>query len=232
MKKMLSSIVLSILFSSSCFAQRANRVGVLPYAYDSQGKVHFLIGAEPKKGKLFVWSEFSGAQDEKDIDFPRQTAARVLNNGTRCYFGFEATQTASLDKKPKKPTISLCNKGIEYIMPRLKGNQLIPLTSYYSVYLAPIDWVDHEKFDRSPKIYEDGKLLVGATKQKFMWVSAQDLLAEIKSTPNRKDAKLPLKYRNAYGITLSPMTHDLLKNPQAQEIISALIKKAPQVTKP
>lgn len=145
---MLFSIVISILLSPTCFAQRANRVGVLPYSYNSQGKLHFLIGAESKRGKLFIWSEFSGAQDEKDIDFPRQTAARVLNNGTRCYFGFEATQSESLEKKPKKPTINLCNKGIDYIMPRLKGNQLIPLTSYYSVYLAPIDWIDHEKFDR------------------------------------------------------------------------------------
>jgi hypothetical protein len=228
MKKNLLLLSIFLFSISICLAQRANRAGVLAYAYDDKGEAYFLLGAEVKKGNQCIWSEFNGVQ-ESEVDFPRQTAARVFTNETRCFFGLER-EAKNAKNKPKKPTVNICKKGLDYILPRLQGNQIIALTNAYSVYVAQIDWVAADQFNRAPKIYEDGKLLIGANKKKFIWVSIKELMAELKKTKNRNRAKLPLKYRTNCGLSLSPETYDLLTHSQTKEFILAILKAAPKKT--
>lgn len=223
--KKLYSLIFCFFLSSPLFAiQKESRAGVLPYAVDPQGKVNFLLGVEARRAtgtRKYVWGELSGSQNSDEIDYPRMTAARIFNEATRCYFGLPAQK--ALLENPKKPSVSICKEGLNYILPRLDAQKLISLNQGHHVYLVQIDWVDQQSINNAPTIYEDGKLLPGANKKAFIWVPVTEVQEQLKKAPSKMQFKLPDSFRTKWGISLSPTLYDLLSNEAVKKFMDTLI---------
>ncbi len=232
MKNKLLAALILIHFFPLHPIQKESRAGVLPYAVDPQGNVNFLVGVEQRRSngtRKNVWGELSGPQKADEIDYPRVTAARVFNETTRCYFGLPAKEEQG--NNPKKPSVSICKAGLNYILPRLDANKLISLNQDYHVYLVPIDWVDQQSINNAPTIYEDGKLLPGANKKAFMWIPVTQLQEQLKKASSKMQFKLPDSFRTKWGIALSPTLHDLLSNERVKKFMDNLVATELSVTK-
>jgi hypothetical protein len=214
-------LLLPFLCSSFTQAiQKEQEAGVLVYARNPQGTVSLLLGVQKEGRSLrtkYTWGEFKTVQQPDEPDFPRMTAARALNEGTRCYFGLEIFK-----KNPgQKPSLNICKAGFDTIYARLNAANLIPLTPNCSIYLMEIDWIEAAQLNAAPLIYNNGKLLPGSVKKQFMWVPYQTLLNQLKQTKNRNTAQLPLIGRVRYGSKISGCLYDLLQNKKATAILRA-----------
>lgn len=96
--------------------------GVLPYAYDREGRIHLLIAREAfgrDKGK---WSSFAGGIDAKDRSMPIQTAAREAYEESMGLLGPRETLVEALERSAIKIQVE---NGVQYLL----QIQLMPLLS-------------------------------------------------------------------------------------------------------
>lgn len=179
MYKKYVGIVLSLLLiiTGQCYAaHKRPSAGILPYCIDNAGQAHFLLGQEPNG----VWADFGGRADPTDRD-PKETAMREFTEETRCVFGmYDYKQNRKLRKKilhyPE------CMRASQrYIKPRMSQGLRHP-RGYYVMYVARVDYIPAEVFNRAAKIphYE---------KKRYAWVPADALISVVETSGDRHNTR-------------------------------------------
>jgi|GEM_PF-2608785 len=183
MYKKYGGIVVALLLmvvGECCAANKRPSAGILPYYIDSAGHAHFLLGQEPNG----VWADFGGRADQADKD-PKETAIREFTEETRCVFGmYDYKKNRKLRKKilhyPE------CMRASQrYIKPRMSQGLRHP-HGYYVMYLARVDYIEAEVFNRAAKIphYE---------KKQYAWVPADALISAVEDSIDRHDTRFENK---------------------------------------
>lgn len=169
MKKIILAIVFFVfLIVPSSLATNA---GILPYYYNSDGELYFLIGQEPNG----EWADFGGRMDPGEDT--KTTALREFSEETRLVFGKYAKNVKLTKKVPVKKYLQA---SIQYIKPRITGYVNHP-KNYYRMYLAQVDYIPAHVFEKAAKIphYE---------KTHYAWVPAEDFVNTIVAAKDRRKA--------------------------------------------
>ena len=97
--------------------------GVLPYAYDAAGAVHFLLGREHWGREAGAWSGFAGKCEACDAGDPVRTAAREAFEECCGLLGSAEDLAALL---PARATLFAAPNGTHYLLP-FQLNGFIPV---------------------------------------------------------------------------------------------------------
>jgi len=165
-------IVLLILTGQYVVAKGRPAAGILPYSIDKAGQVYFLIGQEPNG----LWADFGGRADATDRD-PKETALRECAEETRCVFGmYDYKQNRKLRKRILHYPECL-RASHRYLKPRMMQGLRHP-RGYYVMYLARVEFIEAEVFNRAAKIphYE---------KKQYAWVPADAFINAVLLSPDR-----------------------------------------------
>ena len=165
-------VLLLVLTGQSCVAKNKPSAGILPYYTDKSGQAYFLLGQEPNG----VWADFGGRADREDRD-PKETAIREFTEETRCVFGmYDYKQNRKLRKKILHYPECI-RASHRFIKPRMTQGLRHP-RGYYIMYLARVEFIPGEVFNRASKIpnYE---------KKQYVWVNADAFINSVVSSNDR-----------------------------------------------
>lgn len=193
-------VLIGLLLATSLYAHRQHdkiAAGILPYAYDQNGVVSFLIGQE-QNGE---WSDFGGSAEPGDLS-SKMTAIREFSEETRCVFGRYAKPYVSARRYIKTSTcMKLSNR---YIATRI-GKLLMHPRGYYALYLANVSYISASVFNGAPKIahYE---------KRQYEWVPAHKFIAQVRKSPDRRATWFEhKKIRAPFVDMIKAHAHEILK---------------------
>jgi len=165
-------LLLLIIAGQSCRANNRPSAGVLPYYVDRAGQAYFLIGEEPNG----LWADFGGRADKSDRN-PKETALRECTEETRCVFGmYDYKQNRKLRKRILHYPECM-HASHRYLKPRMSQGLHHP-RGYYVMYLARVEFIPEQVFNRAAKIphYE---------KKQYAWVHADAFINAVESSANR-----------------------------------------------
>lgn len=165
-------ISLLVLMSQCIGAKGRPAAGILPYYVDRAGQAYFLIGEEPNG----FWADFGGRADKEDRG-PQETALRECSEETRCVFGaYDYKQNRKLRKRILHYPECM-RASHRYLKPRMSAELRHP-RGYYVMYLARVEFIPEQVFNRAAKIphYE---------KRRYAWVPADAFINTVVSSANR-----------------------------------------------
>ncbi len=177
MKKIIQygvGILLCLVLMRDAHAQRRPSAGILPYYIDKSGQAYFLIGQEPDGS----WADFGGRADKSDLN-PKETAMREFTEETRCVFGmYDYKQNRRLRKRILHYP-ECTQASYRYIKQRMSQGLRHP-RGYYVMYIARVEHIPAEVFNRAAKIphYE---------KKKYVWVNADAFINTVALSTNRQN---------------------------------------------
>ena len=166
--QLLRDIALSLVLFVTPFALARPGAGGLPYCYDRQGRLMFLIGQEPNG----EWSDFGGSADQGDKTV-LDTAAREFTEETRYVFGKKALGLKHLcnhapEGRQKQASIKYLKNNVKMTMSHPNGGYVMHLVKVRYIH----DWV-----------FGKAKTVPHYEKKDYAWVNAHLLLKAITGTP-------------------------------------------------
>jgi hypothetical protein len=172
-KKLL--IGLSLLLTITGCYSKVPSAGVLPYAYNEQGILCFLIGQEPNG----LWADFGGKADPHE-KYTQQVAVREGSEETRYVYGRYALLKHNRNKEVYIRSSAALKESKKYLARHLR-EKLVHPKGYYVMYLADVDYIPAQEFNCAPKVphYE---------KKAYVWVPATELLESLKNSADRNNA--------------------------------------------
>lgn len=183
--KYIVPIILFVVFGGPIFAKKElqyRAAGVLPYAFDGNGTMQFLVGLSSVHGDQA--SDFGGLRDDEDNNDPVHTAAR--EGCEELMFIFDANESFEklsvlADKHGKDFDVRKANSATYQMLYAAAKKASYSFSNNYRMYLVPIDYQENivGRFQKRKDAYERKLRSCWNETTSLAWIAADAIFQKI-----------------------------------------------------